>query len=230
MLFGFDCCALLTDDDLDLYDRIISNMMDGLPAHIAVVNEGWTVGHNMVVDGYNTDEYYHINFGWGGPYDGWYLLPTELPFELTVIEGVIVDIIDDNNESDLQGNGVLSWIDVEPESTVSGNFSIENVGLPGSEIDWEIITWPDWGEWTFTPANGDGLSPEDGPVSVHVSVVAPEDHNEEFSGYIKVVNIHDSTDSCLIHVSLVTPQDTSLSELLLHNSIHNTPSCFRLLR
>jgi hypothetical protein len=47
----------------------------------------------VVVDGYNTDEYYHLNFGWGGSYNGWYLLPQEIPYELTVVEGVVVDIM-----------------------------------------------------------------------------------------------------------------------------------------
>jgi hypothetical protein len=46
-----------------------------------------------VVDGYNTDNYYHLNFGWGGSYNGWYLLPQEIPYNLTVIEGVILDIM-----------------------------------------------------------------------------------------------------------------------------------------
>jgi len=59
---------------------------------LALVNDGWTVGHNVVVDGYNTDNYYHVNFGWGGSYNGWYLLPDEMPYSLTVIEGLIVNI------------------------------------------------------------------------------------------------------------------------------------------
>jgi len=45
-----------------------------------------------VVDGYNTDEFFHVNFGWGGQYNGWYLLPSEMPYNLTVLEGAIVDI------------------------------------------------------------------------------------------------------------------------------------------
>ncbi|MEI7982947.1 MAG: T9SS type A sorting domain-containing protein, partial [Bacteroidota bacterium] len=49
--------------------------------------------HNVVVDGYNTDNYFHLNFGWGGSYNEWYLLPDEMPYGLTVIEGAIVDII-----------------------------------------------------------------------------------------------------------------------------------------
>jgi hypothetical protein len=67
-------------------------MMQALPAHLAVVDSSETSGHNLVVDGYNTDDYYHLNFGWGGGSNGWYLLPDEIPYGLTVIEGVIVDI------------------------------------------------------------------------------------------------------------------------------------------
>ena len=228
--FDFDEIELLTEDDPDLYDRLISNMEDGLPAHIAVVNEEGTVGHNMVVDGYNTEGYYHINFGWGGPSDGWYLLPEELPYDLTVIEGVIVDIIHDNTDSDLQGNGVLSWTDVEPGSTVNGSFTIENVGDPGSEIDWEIIEWPSWGEWTFTPSSGEDLKPEDGPITIQVSVVAPDEKNEQFSGNVKIVDMDDSTNSCLIHVSLATPKINAVMYQLFLRFLEENPLLFPILR
>jgi hypothetical protein len=32
---------------------------------------GLVSGHNVVADGYNTEDYFHINFGWGGQSDGW---------------------------------------------------------------------------------------------------------------------------------------------------------------
>ncbi|MBO4588206.1 MAG: C10 family peptidase [Bacteroidales bacterium] len=31
-------------------------------------------GHSFIVDGYNDDDYFHINWGWGGYCDGWYEL------------------------------------------------------------------------------------------------------------------------------------------------------------
>jgi hypothetical protein len=91
--FGCNSVELLDSNDADLYDRLKQNIKDTLPAHLAVVDSNWSTGHNVVVDGYNTDDYYHINFGWGGSYNGWYLLPQEIPYELTVIEGVVVDIM-----------------------------------------------------------------------------------------------------------------------------------------
>jgi hypothetical protein len=91
--FAFTDCRLVFDTDPNLYPDLASNMQNALPAHLAVVDPGWTMGHNLVVDGYNTDDYFHLNFGWGGPYNGWYLLPEEIPYGLTVIEGVILDIV-----------------------------------------------------------------------------------------------------------------------------------------
>jgi hypothetical protein len=95
--FNFTAIQLLHDTDTNLYTRMAQNIMDTMPVHLAVVDEGWTMGHNVVVDGYNTDNYFHLNFGWGGPSNGWYLLPDEIPYGLTVIEGAIVDILPDDH-------------------------------------------------------------------------------------------------------------------------------------
>jgi len=94
--FNFEEVELLEEDDTNLYSRMAQNIKDTLPVHLAVVDSAWSMGHNVVVDGYNTDEYFHLNFGWGGSSNGWYLLPEEFPYGLTVVEGVIVDIIPDH--------------------------------------------------------------------------------------------------------------------------------------
>ncbi|HNQ22950.1 MAG TPA: C10 family peptidase [Phycisphaerae bacterium] len=110
--FGCDTAELLYEGSSGPYPRLAQNMIDGFPAHLAIVNPGWTSGHNLVVDGYNTNGYYHLNFGWGGSYDGWYLLPTELPMSLTVIEGIIVDIlVDDCELMDCNCDGTVSTED-----------------------------------------------------------------------------------------------------------------------
>ncbi|MBM3318141.1 MAG: C10 family peptidase [Candidatus Eisenbacteria bacterium] len=91
--FAFADCRLVFDTDPDLYPDMAAQMQNALPVHLAVVDPDWTMGHNLVVDGYNTDSYFHLNFGWGGAYNGWYLLPQEIPYGLTVIEGAILDIV-----------------------------------------------------------------------------------------------------------------------------------------
>jgi hypothetical protein len=111
--FGFSTAELLDSNDTDLYDRLKQNIKDTLPAHLAIVDSAWSTGHNVVVDGYNTDEYYHLNFGWGGSYNGWYLLPQEIPYNLTVVEGVVVDIIKQStvsvNEVDAGSFSIIAY-------------------------------------------------------------------------------------------------------------------------
>jgi len=106
---------------------------------------------------------------------------------------------------DLDCTGSLNWADVSPGDTVSATFTVSNVGDPTSLLNWEIESFPDWGNWTFTPANGVGLTPEDGDVIITVEVVAPDDPETEFSGEIIIVNSDDGDDTCTIDVILATP-------------------------
>ncbi|MCB0805292.1 MAG: thiol protease/hemagglutinin PrtT [Bacteroidales bacterium] len=113
MKFGFESANLLNDSDTNLYTEIAKNMMEGRPVHLAVVDPAGTMGHNLVIDGYNTDTYFHLNFGWGGSYNGWYLLPDEIPYGLTVIEGAIVDIAFPPVNTGMQALRMNDQIDVE---------------------------------------------------------------------------------------------------------------------
>ena len=112
----------------------------------------------------------------------------------------------------------------------SYKISIENVGDPGSEIDWEISEYPSWGTWTFIPPNGIDLTPEDGPLTIDVEVVAPVDKNEDFSGYVKIVDINDNTNSCLIHVTLATPKTQIFINQIFQQFLENHPLLFPILR
>jgi hypothetical protein len=109
--------------------------------------------------------------------------------------------------SDLDSEGSLSWTKIKPGATIMGNFSVINIGESTSELSWGIIEWPAWGNWTFTPRSGTNLSPEDGSITVEVSVVAPSEKNTEFNGTIKVVNRYDPSDYAEIHVYLKTPMN-----------------------
>ena len=202
----FNCDTIeLLDDDIDIYERISDNIKQALPVHLAVVTPAWDSGHNLVIDGYNTDEYYHLNFGWGGPNDAWYLLPDEIPYGLTVIEGVIVDIVKNESGSDLNCIGKLNWIDATPGSILTGNFTVENIGVDGSLLDWKVESYPEWGEWEFTPSEGLDLSTED-EVVVEVRVEAPDQKGKEFSGGIQIINTESYGDNYYVQVTLSTPK------------------------
>ncbi|HLN52679.1 MAG TPA: C10 family peptidase [Lentimicrobium sp.] len=125
--FGCTTAELLDESDPGMWDRLKQNIKDTLPAHLAVVDEAWQTGHNVVVDGYNTEDYYHINFGWGGPYNSWYLLPEEMPYNLTVVEGVVLDIMKDTTVN--VKNYLLQTCKVYPNpSGLSTHFLFANPG------------------------------------------------------------------------------------------------------
>jgi hypothetical protein len=106
---------------------------------------------------------------------------------------------------DLTCEGSLSWADVEPGSTVTGSFVVENIGNATSLLNWEVQTYPTWGNWTITPASGVGLTPEDGPLTINVEVIAPDDPETDFTGEIIIVNSDDADDTCTVDVVLATP-------------------------
>ncbi len=93
--FGYFGTDTIDDSAPNFWTRLSQNMMDAQPAELTVLVTGGSGGHNVVVDGYNTLNEYHVNFGWNGSYDGWYILPDEFPYSLTTIHGVTLDIYSD---------------------------------------------------------------------------------------------------------------------------------------
>jgi hypothetical protein len=114
--FGVAGISLITVDSPALYERLAQNMKDGLPAHLAVVDTAVppSSGHNLVVDGYRDDGYFHLNYGWGGSADGWYVIPDEIPYGLTVIEGVIVDIALPLLRDGFESGDLSAWSETSP--------------------------------------------------------------------------------------------------------------------
>jgi hypothetical protein len=213
--FNCEKNELLTSEDDDLYPRIIQNIKTGFPVHLAIVNEDWNAGHNLIIDGYNTEDYYHLNFGWGGSYDGWYDLPDELPYKLTVIEGVIVDILLPTDTADLMAAGSIQLSDITQGSLVNGNFTIQNDGETGSELSWEIASYPDWGTWSFSQEQGTGLTPEHKEITINVSITIPSEKTKTFTGGIKIINSNSPNDFEVIPLS-VTTQKTKQGSILIH--------------
>jgi len=111
---------------------------------------------------------------------------------------------------DLECDGTLGWENVDPGSTVTGTFTVENIGDSGSLLDWEIESSPEWGNWTFDPEGGTDLTPEDGAITITVEVVAPDD-GEEFIGEVKIVNSENSGDFCII--------DATMTDVVSHRSM-----------
>ena len=123
----------------------------------------------------------------------------------------------------LECSGSLSWANIKPGATVSGNFQVQNLGDNSSLLNWTInkssITW---GTWSYTPESGENLTPEEGKITVQVSVVAPNEPGSEFDGYVRVENINDPTDYEVIPVTLKTPVNLQIHQYktLLNHLLH----------
>lgn len=124
------------------------------------------------------------------------------------------------NKPDLDCSGTLSWNDVKTGETVKGSFKVQNIGDSGSLLNWTInVSSIEWGTWTFTPESGNNLTPEDGVFIVQVSVVAPNEKETEYNGYIWVENKDNSTDFDKIYVYLKTPKNVQTINTIINNFI-----------
>jgi hypothetical protein len=128
---------------------------------------------------------------------------------------------DPNAKSDLECDGSLCWDDIKAGEIVTGDIIIENIGFNGSLLEWEITNYPSWGDWTFSPDSGEGLTPEDEYIIVQVTVRAPNEKEKSYKGEVEVTNRHDSNDRDIIPVSLSTPKNRVFTRLFLpfYNSI-----------
>jgi len=205
----------LVDGNLVIFDASSSYDLDG-----TIVSYGWDFGDGttgmgkIVSHGYNKSGTYDVT-----------LTVTDNDGENdTTSWGVILFLI-----PGLSCDGSLSWTDVKPGDTVTGNFTVENIGV--ELLDWEIADEPSWGTWSFDPDGGDDLEPG-APVTVDVTVIAPDEKNEEFSGRIALENKENSGDICYIDVSLSTPKNKpfNFNFNLLGWLFERFPNAFPILR
>lgn len=82
--FGYSSCDVSNIFDLQIYQSLKNNIRLGEPAYLGLGNSDSHVGHAVICDGYNTDNYFHLNFGWGEYLpnliqDAWYLIPENIP-------------------------------------------------------------------------------------------------------------------------------------------------------
>jgi hypothetical protein len=134
--------------------------------------------------------------------------------------------------SDLECEGDLYWTDVDPGSTVTGNFKVRNNGDPDSILHWKIdqTTKPTWGsDWSFTP-NASLLTTDMGWLTVDVEFKAPPNKNKKFTHKLKVVNSADSSDFCEIDIYLKTPRSKGAYNPLLLRFFEQFPYAFPILR
>ena len=81
--FGYPQNVQSLNRDYRPYDEWITLIKNEIDAGRPVIFGGSssTGGHEFVIDGYRTDGYFHVNWGWSGQSDGYYLIATLDPYE-----------------------------------------------------------------------------------------------------------------------------------------------------
>ena len=141
-----------------------------------------------------------------------------------------ISLTGDNPIPALCCQGEISWDNIAPGKTVTGEFEVSNCGDDGSLLDWTVDLTPEWGtNWAFTPPSGTGLTPAQGWQTVQVEVTAPTDPEMEFIGKIKVINSNAPAEYCEIDVSLKTPRNRAINRPFV-NFLDNHPNLFPIIR
>jgi outer membrane protein assembly factor BamB len=129
-----------------------------------------------------------------------------------------------NRIADLKCEGFLEFEHVKPSSVIRTNITVENVGENGSELNWSIESFPEWGNWTFQPILGNGLYPRDGKVIVEIMIEAPSVKDCSFSGEVKVINKENADDFETIKTVLSTSKskyNIELERIMILNFLFN---------
>jgi hypothetical protein len=177
---------------------------------VSVGNGGYWICKNSHGTGFGYDGFFNIEYGSlniDNSFIGWVtLFPTFLNCE-----------------------GSVNLVDVKPGDTITNFFTVENIGSPFSNLEWEVIDWPDWGEWTFESYEGFSLTPEDGEITIDVSVVVPDEKNQIYNGHITVINKRFDSDYEIIPISITTVKNKKINTFFM-NLLDNYPNLFFFIR
>jgi hypothetical protein len=105
--FGYHSAQYYYEDS-DFYETLKQNMIHRKPAQLSIWRS-YRGGHSIVCDGYNTDDFYHLNMGWATTDSTfWFHLP-DLPNNYESVTGGVVDITPLSREYRSVGSG--NWYD-----------------------------------------------------------------------------------------------------------------------
>lgn len=110
--------------DFEFWEILQQDMQRGRPAILALGAPG--EDHAVVVDGYNTDDEYHLNLGWQDTnLNIWYSLPDEFPEDFNEIKTAVC--------------GIVPGIEYEPvHATISGNITVNIIDDPAFGITQDL--------------------------------------------------------------------------------------------
>lgn len=127
--FGFDNCAYwggrgdFTIDDW--FDRIYSEIDAGYPVLYAGHSSGG--GHAFVLDGFDGENLFHVNWGWGGGSNGWFLVSILNPGDNSGIGA------SSSSDGYSMSQGALFGLRL-PREKIDTHLNISDVSIVGSSV------------------------------------------------------------------------------------------------
>lgn len=137
--FGYDDSAYIasrSDYSIDgWFDLIYTEIAAGHPVGFA----GWSTGggHSFVLDGFDGENLFHLNWGWGGGSDGWFLLGVLNPGDNSGIGA--------STSSDGYSLGQTALMNVRLPDNIKAEptacLTINDVNIEGTVIKGNYINW-----------------------------------------------------------------------------------------
>jgi hypothetical protein len=133
--FNFYSADLIGGLSGESYYTLQENIINQLPTLLAIRQED-EGGHVVICDGYNTNNEYHLNFGWGSSNpevitEAWYKLPTDIPSGYNIIGEVILNIQPDQPSINVHPTSLVFYSrpghDSESESIYIQNNTAEDI-------------------------------------------------------------------------------------------------------
>ncbi|MCQ2294115.1 MAG: C10 family peptidase [Bacteroidales bacterium] len=188
------------------WDQIIRDELD---ARRPIVYAGYdnSAGHAFVFDGYNNMGLFHVNWGWGGSYDGYYAVGVLNPGG----GGVGTNSTNSFNES----NQML--IGIRPNSTLYAEPSLVKMYQPGGSSTIQLTTNAySTSSWSASSnASWLTVSPSSGSGATANITIAASAHNGD-SARAATITIAQGTDTILIPVSQFTCAEADLCPLTVN--------------
>jgi len=116
--------------DIFIHEEMHKFLDNGLPLLVAG-SPSSGVGHAYILDGYDSDGYYHANLGWGGYSNGKYL---------------ITDVVDYNTTSYLVAapSDPSEQVEISDENFEACIMEKLEIGLPEDIREWTLAYYNDW--------------------------------------------------------------------------------------
>lgn len=193
----------------------IEILEDELDAGRPIVYAGFdpSAGHAFVFDGYNSSNQFHVNWGWGGAYDGYFSVGALNPMGGGTGSNT-TNTFNLSNQA-LVGIEPLPVLRANPASvTLSSSADTAAILVTSNDADpsqWHAVSDADW--LSVTPSVGNGLG-----ELTHVSLSATQ--NSTGTDRFATVTFAQDTDTVVVRVAQLTCDESDMCTLTVNMTDH----------